>query len=293
MVGRRHHPCVTQLVRCLLRDVIVANQRGCVREARRGARGDHRAPWESIPGHSHIRRMPRLRFTCRSDRTKRSPQAPAAGAPPGGVAVVSRVGGEPSLTRVVQLEGSPWGMALTQDGGLLIVASDDRVAFIDPARLIAGSADAILGYLRDAPTAGRFYANVTPDDRWLFLSDESAKAISVVDLAKARVSGFNDSAVIGQIPAGRAPIALTFSMDHQLLYTTSQVAPAAYGWPAVCSAPGSEAARQASKLRRRRHPGGRRVARDARSRQRGGRCGACRMQSGSTGRLLPAVKSPM
>ena len=164
----------------------------------------------------------------------------------GGVAVVSRVGGEPSLTRVVQLEGSPWGMALTQDDGLLIVASDDRVAFIDPARLIAGSADAILGYLTDAPTAGRFYANVTPDDRWLFLSDESAKAISVVDLAKARASGFDDSAVIGQIPVGRAPIALTFSMDHQLLYTTSQVAPAAYGWPAVCSAPGSEAARQAS-----------------------------------------------
>ena len=172
---------------------------------------------------------------------------PRPGAPMGGLAVVSRVGGEPSLARVVQLEGSPWGMALTRDDGLLIVASDDRVAFIDPARLIAGSADAILGYLRDAPTAGRFYANVTPDDRWLFLSDESAKAISVVDLAKARASGFDNSAVIGQIPTGQAPIALTFSIDHQLLYTTSQVAPAAYGWPAVCSAPGSEAARQASK----------------------------------------------
>jgi DNA-binding beta-propeller fold protein YncE len=36
-------------------------------------------------------------------------------------------------------------------------------------------------------------------------------------------------------------------MDHRLLYTTSQVAPAAYGWPPVCSAPGSEAARDASK----------------------------------------------
>ena len=172
---------------------------------------------------------------------------PRPGAPTGGLAVVSRVGGEPSLTRVVQLEGSPWGMALTRDGGLLIVASDDRVAFIDPARMIAGSADAILGYLRDAPAAGRFYANVTPDDRWLFLSDESAKAISVVDLAKARASGFDNGAVIGQIPTGQAPIALTFSMDHQLLYTTSQVAPAEYGWPAVCSAPGSEEVRQASK----------------------------------------------
>jgi DNA-binding beta-propeller fold protein YncE len=137
-------------------------------------------------------------------------------------------------------------MALTHDGGLLIVTSDDRVAFVDTARLITGAADAILGYLNDAPTAGRFYVNVTADDRWLFLSDESARAITVVDLAKARASGFNDSAVVGRIPTGRAPIALTFSADQQFLYTTSQVAPAVYGWPSVCNAPASEAARQTS-----------------------------------------------
>ena len=171
---------------------------------------------------------------------------PQPGAPMGGVAVVRRAGGEPSLIRVLPLEGSPYGMALTHDGHLLIVASDDRVAFIDPARLIAGSADAIAGYLHDAPTAGRVYANVTPDDRWLFLSDESTRTISVVNLAKARASGFDNSVVIGQIPVGRAPIALTFSSDHQFLYTTSQVAPAAYGWPSECHAPGSDVARQPS-----------------------------------------------
>lgn len=171
---------------------------------------------------------------------------PRPDASTGGVAVVSREAGEPSLARMVPLEGSPWGMALTHDGRLLIVASDDRVAFLDPARLIAGSSDAVLGYLNDAPAAGRVYANVTTDDRWLFLSDESAKAISVVDLVKARASGFDAGAVIGRIPTGRAPIALTFSMDHRFLYTTSQVAPDTSGWPAVCKAPGSEADPQAS-----------------------------------------------
>jgi DNA-binding beta-propeller fold protein YncE len=169
---------------------------------------------------------------------------PKPGAPMGGIAVIGRADGEPSLIRVVPVEGSPWGMTLTHDGQLLIVTSDDRVAFIDPARLIAGSADAVLGYLKDAPMAGRVYANVTPDDRWLFLSDESAQTISVVNLAKARASGFDASAVVGQIPVGRAPIALTFSRDHRLLYTTSQVAPAAYGWPSVCRAPGSDTTRQ-------------------------------------------------
>jgi hypothetical protein len=108
-------------------------------------------------------------------------------------------------------------MALTHDGLLLIVASDDRVAFIDAPRLIAGSEGAILGYLNDAPLAGRVYANVTADDRWLFLSDESTRSISVVDLPKARASGFDGSAVVGQIPVGRAPIALTFSQDQRLL----------------------------------------------------------------------------
>lgn len=171
---------------------------------------------------------------------------PQPGAPKGGVAVVSRVGGEPSLLRTLTLEGSPYGMTLTGDDKLLIVASDDRVAFIDAARLIAGSDGAVLGYLNDAPLAGRVYANVTPDDQWLFLSDESTQTISVVNLRRARASGFTRSAVIGQIPVGRAPVALTFSHDHRFLYTTSQVAPSAYGWPLVCRPPASEAARQGS-----------------------------------------------
>jgi hypothetical protein len=58
---------------------------------------------------------------------------PKPGAPRGGIAVIGRADGEPSLIRVVPVEGSPWGMTLTHDGQLLIVTSDDRVAFIDPA----------------------------------------------------------------------------------------------------------------------------------------------------------------
>jgi len=56
---------------------------------------------------------------------------------------------------------------------------------------------------------------------------------------KARATGFHSDAVVGQIPVGRAPIALTFSADHQRLYTTSQVAPETYGWPPVCHPPAS------------------------------------------------------
>ncbi len=168
---------------------------------------------------------------------------PRPGAPPGGVALVDRSKGDPRLVRVLALEGSPYGMVLTHDGRTLIVASDDRVAFIDAARLIGGSPGAVLGYLTDAPLAGRFYANVTRDDRWLFVSDESERSISVIDLVRARASKFGAGSVVGRIPTGRAPIALAFSPDDRLLYTTSQEAPASFGWPAVCRAPGSDTAR--------------------------------------------------
>ena len=169
---------------------------------------------------------------------------PEAGAPPGGLAVIARMENESKVVRTVQLEGSPHGMALTRDGRLLVVASDDRVAFVDVQQLISGRATPVLGYMTDAPLAGRIYANITPDDRWLFLSDESTRAISVVDLTRARQGGFSSQAVVGQIPVGRAPVALTFSPDYKLLYTTSQIAPSEFGWPAVCRAPGSDTLRQ-------------------------------------------------
>jgi hypothetical protein len=57
----------------------------------------------------------------------------------------------------------------------------------------------------DAPMAGRVYANVTRDDQWLFLSDESSRTISVVDLRQARASGFDGSAVVGKIPVAELP----------------------------------------------------------------------------------------
>ena len=156
---------------------------------------------------------------------------------------MDRSAGDPRLVRVLTLDGSPYGMVLTHDGRTLVVASDDRVAFIDAARLIAGSPDALLGYLTDAPLAGRFYANVTRDDRWLFLADESERSISVVDLERARASGFDASSVVARIPTGRAPIALTFSPDDRLLYSTNQEAPSSFGWPAICRAPGSDTTR--------------------------------------------------
>ena len=158
---------------------------------------------------------------------------------PGAIALFRRSTGATSLARVLPLEVPAYGLALTHDGSLLMVAAGDRVVFVDLQRLIMGRTDAILGELRDGGRPVRFYLNASSDDRVLFVSDEGAQTITVVDLAKARASGYGATAVVGRIPVGQLPIALTFSSDQRYLYTTSQIAPARLGWAKECPREGS------------------------------------------------------
>ncbi|HLA90688.1 MAG TPA: hypothetical protein VJL28_09670 [Gemmatimonadaceae bacterium] len=153
---------------------------------------------------------------------------------PGAIALFRRSTGAVSLARVLPLEVPAYGIALTRDGSLLMVAAGDGVVFVDLQRLIMGRTDAVLGELRDGGRPVRFYLNVSADDRFLFVSDEGAQTITVVDLVKARESGFAATAVVGRIPVGQLPVALTFSSDQRYLYSTSQIAPARLGWAKEC-----------------------------------------------------------
>jgi DNA-binding beta-propeller fold protein YncE len=158
---------------------------------------------------------------------------------PGAIALFRRSTGAVSLARVLPLEAAAYGIALTHDGSLLMAAAGDGVVFVDVQRLIMGRTDAVLGELRDGGRPVRFYLNASADDRLLFVSDEAAQTITVVDLVKARESGFAATAVVGRIPVGQLPIALTFSPDQRYLYTTSQIAPARLGWARECPREGS------------------------------------------------------
>lgn len=160
-----------------------------------------------------------------------------------GVALLRRSQGKIELVRVFSVEGEPTGMTLTHDSKLLVIANGEYVVFMDAAAMIAGRADPMLGYMRDSKDyAGSVYVNTTADDRLLFVSDEAEEAITVIDLVKARAEGFKETAIIGRVPTGRAPIALTFSPDGRRLYTTSQIAPEAYKWPVECKPEGADPA---------------------------------------------------
>jgi DNA-binding beta-propeller fold protein YncE len=152
------------------------------------------------------------------------------------VGVFSRAAGQVSLVRTVPVGGNTTGMVLTHDGRLLIVADGRRIAFLDVARATSGDGNAVLAYWNDGtPDAGRVYVNVTSDDGHLFVSDENARTISVLNLAKLRASGFKGDALIGRIPVGNGPVALTLSPDERYLYSTMLNMPTAADWPADCS----------------------------------------------------------
>jgi DNA-binding beta-propeller fold protein YncE len=157
----------------------------------------------------------------------------------GGIAVLKRGVRRFEITHVVALAAVPTGMVLTHDGKMLIVAGQARVFFLDVARMTAGKRDALLGSIgKSGVLAGTIYVNVTADDNLLFVSDEAAANIAVIDLEHARSDGFSSDVIIGAVPVGMAPIALTFSKDGTLLYTTSEAASPDWNWPAACKQEG-------------------------------------------------------
>jgi len=158
-----------------------------------------------------------------------------------GVAVLHRSAGKISLARVVPVDGGPAAATLTHDGTLMIIADNDRVAFLDVDRLIAGQKNALAGSMVDPDSQQSINVAVTADDHYLFVAEERSAIITVIDLAKARAVGFDRSAVIGHIPVGNAPVGMAFSPDGKWLYTTSQGAPANLGWPRACRPEGSPA----------------------------------------------------
>jgi DNA-binding beta-propeller fold protein YncE len=145
------------------------------------------------------------------------------------IAVLSRGGGKVEVKHTVKIAGEPTGMVLTHDARTLIVAAGPQVLFVDAKKLTGGTAE--MTSISDGQDPGSVYVNVTADDKTLFVSEEAAASISVIDLEHGRRR-------IGGIPAGRAPIALTFSADEKYLYSTSQVAPPGWNWPKACTQEG-------------------------------------------------------
>ena len=154
-----------------------------------------------------------------------------------GIAVLKRSGGKIELVRVVPFPSAPTGITLTHDGQLLIGAATNLTVIADVKKMTEGAPDAVAGSI--AGGRGNIYANTTDDDRLLFVAEENGESITVIDLERARRNGYAPDAVIGKVPVGLAPIALTLSPDNKWLYTTSQLAPPDWNWPKACKPEGT------------------------------------------------------
>ena len=153
----------------------------------------------------------------------------------GGVAVLSRANGKVSVLGKFPLRDSPTGAVLTHDGQLLIVTTGNGIEFLSAPNLDQRPRESELGYIGTGQLVGTIFANVTRDDHLLFVSAENSHAIIVVDLPKARGTGYHANSIIGTIPTGAAPIALTFSSDENFLFASSQIAPPDFNWPVACA----------------------------------------------------------
>ncbi len=153
------------------------------------------------------------------------------------IAVLTRENGRIQLARTAKLKaGAALGMVLSHDGKLLILAARESVIFIDVPRLVNGSGNPVLGSLKDGKAPGSVHVNTSPDEKLLFVADETQRSLTVVDLEQTRAQSYKTAAVIGAIPTGTAPIALVFSPDGKWLYTSAQVAAPDWNWPKACKA---------------------------------------------------------
>jgi DNA-binding beta-propeller fold protein YncE len=153
--------------------------------------------------------------------------------PTSGIAVLRRGGGTINLVRSVPLDRGATGIVLTHDGNLLIAAVGTGVVLLDVDRMKRGVGEPVLARVPEDAKSGSVYVNVTRDGKILFVSEEASHAITVMDLRRAR-AGAGEKAVIGRIPVGNAPIALTLSPDERWMYTTSQSALVEWNWEASC-----------------------------------------------------------
>lgn len=147
----------------------------------------------------------------------------------GALEVLRLIGDAAHPVRTVQLPRiiDAWGMALTHDGRLLLVAGGDGTAVLSVSALQRGSRNPVVGTLSDA-SYGQFEAALSPDDRYAFVSDELTGAVSVFDLARALQSAFSTTGVLsppgvaaGIVHLAPGAVGVAVSPNGRLLYVTT------------------------------------------------------------------------
>jgi DNA-binding beta-propeller fold protein YncE len=151
----------------------------------------------------------------------------------GTVVLLARSGDGLPIAQTLAVPGRLGMAKLTHDGAILVVTTNTGVAFIDTAKFAVGASGALVGAI--GGMGGAIGLVISNDDHTVFVANETKNMISVIDLEKARASGYGPDDVIGEIPTDTAPVGLVVSPDNKLLYSTSEIV--ANATPATCPRP--------------------------------------------------------
>jgi DNA-binding beta-propeller fold protein YncE len=143
-----------------------------------------------------------------------------------GITILEHIDDTIREVRSIPLTQQLGKIVLTHDEAILVAAANNQVTFLDVARLTSGQQNPVLGNIVDVRFGGAESLVITSDDKFLFVSQNMAAVISVIDLGKVRKSGFGNDAIVGHIPGVARSSGLTLSPDGRFLYATDQEAPA-------------------------------------------------------------------
>jgi len=139
-----------------------------------------------------------------------------------GIAVLHKQGAQICLQRVIPLSGVPFGLILSQNNRILVIANSNNVAFVDVAQAERGTQSAILGYVPEHSSSSTIEVTLSQDEHYVFAANENDSTVSVIDFQRIRAHDFSSDALIGQIPVGTAPVGMAVSPDNRFLYITSE-----------------------------------------------------------------------
>lgn len=146
-----------------------------------------------------------------------------------GIAVIRQNATFASFEQIIPTCGGSRGLAMTSDGNYLLAAvangpscPSGGVQFINVPKAIAGDPSAAMGTVPTDPSAIEVALSV--DNSLVFVSNEYARNVSVINFKKALASGQSANSIIGKIPADDAVVGLAVSSNNRYLYITSELA---------------------------------------------------------------------
>jgi hypothetical protein len=128
----------------------------------------------------------------------------------------------PTLLHTLHVPGASKGMAITDDGKYLLVATAGGAKVLNVADAEQGNV-AIVGTLDSPGGRGAVQISLSPDNQFAFVTRQTSGGMAVFNLGQALANGFATSSLVGLVPTGEEPVGVAVSSDpaHKWIYVTS------------------------------------------------------------------------